>query len=502
MAYFFCFEKAYGNDIEVIIRDKSIAPAFSSINSNKVKLFKIHSDFTNPDLLMITKSDYEKFFGDDIYRPLWTKIKSIIAKKSIFFVGYSLEDPNIQFIFNEIVKKLGQFSNECFLASPQLPKYKQNDLSTKNISYIPMSAEEIIPKLDFQICEQDTYLSSMDFLRGNDDDVNMNVSISFENNKGNEEYINIMKKLYDFLNGKSFEPITIPGEFIKGVDSRINGYNTNSVSQNLQKFTSLHLSPHPEEEYAGHLYFQDIDKPENVILKRYASKHLRQIEISHKSFKIVFKFSLTSVDEHYSKIEDTKLNIQWLKPSDIFEGSKISKLFLKWLNGEKVSLYKADDYSTYFDLPNISVEKDNLKEFLESIKLQEYVYSNLIKIQRYYHVNFTVPDHISYDDIDIINRLSSIVKNNGKLYIKELPISDKKIVGLDNKEKRDVFEFNAAGGDDETMELFGTELKLGCPHIYCNDAYIEGPNLASDNQEKSSLVILKSKSGNLFVEYK
>jgi hypothetical protein len=529
------FEKAYGNDIEVIIRDESIAPAFSSINSNKVKLFKIHSDFTNPDLLIITKSDYVKFFDDDIYRPLWTEIKSIIAKKSIFFVGYSLEDANIQFIFNNIVEKLGQFSNECFLASPQLPEYKQNNLSIKNISYIPMSAEEIIPKLekdikdkliedcgkglidyisvkkvfenegvklDFQICEQDTYLSSIDFLRGNADDVNMNVSISFENNKGNEEYINIMKKLYDFLNGKSFEPITIPGEFIKGVDSRINGYNTNSVSQNLQKFTSFHLSPHPEEEYAGHLYFQDIDKPENVILKRYASKYLRQIEISHKSFKIVFKFSLTSVDEHHSKIEDIKLNIQWLKPSDIFEGSKISKLLLKWLNGEKVSLYKADDYNIHFDLPNISVEKDNLKELLESIKLQEYVYSNLIKIQRYYHVNFTAPDYISYDDIDIINRLSSIVKNNGKLYIKELPISDEKIISLDNKEKRDVFEFDIAGEDDETIELFGTELKLGRPHIYCNDAYIEGPNLASDNQEKNSLVIIKSKSENLFIEYK
>lgn len=95
-----------------------------------------------------------------------------------------------------------------------------------------------------------------------------------------------------------------------------------------------------------------------------------------------------------------------------------------------MSLYKADDYSTHFNLPDISAEKDNLKEFIESFKLQEYVYSNLIKIQRYYHVNFNVLDNISYDDIDIINRLSSIVKNNCRLYIKELPISDEKIIDI------------------------------------------------------------------------
>lgn len=156
------FEKAYGNDIEVIIRDESIAPAFSSVNSDKIKLFKIHSDFTNPDLMIITKSDYVKFFDSDIYRPLWTEIKSIIAKKSIFFVGYSLEDPNIQFIFNRIVEKLGQFSNECFLATPQLPEYKQIDLSKKNISYIPMIAEEIVSKLEKDIKDKLTEDCSKD----------------------------------------------------------------------------------------------------------------------------------------------------------------------------------------------------------------------------------------------------------------------------------------------------------------------------------------------------
>ena len=527
------FERAYGNDIEVIIRDESIATAFSSINSDKVKLFKIHSDFTNPDLIIITKSDYLKFFDSDIFRPLWTEIKSIIAKKSIFFVGYSFEDPNIQFIFDKIIDKLGQFGNECFLAIPQLPEYKQAYLATKNISYIPMSAEEIIPKLekdikdkliedcskglvqfqkvkkvfekegvklDFQIFGQYPYLSSIGLLNGNSDNVNMNLSIRFESNKKDEEYIDIMKN-YMILNGKSFEPITIPGEFIKEIDSKINGYSINSVPQGLQITNSLHLIPHPEEEYVGHLYFQDVDEPENVIFKRYVSKFLIQTEINHKSFRIIFKFLLKSIYEHHCIIEDKKINIQWLKPSDIYEGSKVSKLLLKWFNGEKVSLYRADDYSIHFDLPDISIEKDNLKEFIESFKLQEFAYSNLIKIQKYFHVNFNVPDKISYDDIDIINRLGNIIQNNGKLYIEELPVEDEKIIALYNKENSDAFEFDIEGEEEETIELFGTELTLGRPHIHCDDAYIETKNIVLDEKEKNFTVI-KSKSGNLFIEYK
>lgn len=530
------FEKAYGNDIEVIIRDESIAAAFSMINSDKIKLFKIHSDFTNPDLMIITKSDYINFFNDNMYRLLWTEIKSIIAKKSILFIGYSLEDPNIQYIFDKIIEKLGQFSNECFLVSPRLPDYKQIDLSKKNISYIPMTAEEIVPKLekdikdrliedcnkglvdfkkvkkvfenegvnlDFQIFGQNPYLSSIGVLNGNADDINMNVTISFENNKEeDDEYIDTMKKLYDFLNGLSFEPINIPGKFIKEVDSKINSYTVNPVSQNSQEHISLKLVPYPVEEFTGHLYFQDINEPENVIFKRYVSKYLIQTEINHKSFKIVFKFPLKNVDEHHSKIDDKKLSIQWLKPSDLFEGSKVSKLLLKWLNGEKVSLYKVDDYSIHFDLPDLSVEKGNLKEVVESFRLQEYVYSNLVQIQRYYHVNFKVPDNISYDDIAIINRLSSIVKNNGKLYIKQLPIVDEKIIGLYNKEKRDAFEFNMVGEAEETIELFGTKIKLGRPHIHCDDAYLETENKPYGRDEKNSTAIIRSKSGNLFIEYK
>lgn len=45
------FEQIYRNDIEVIIKDESISTAFLAVNKDKVKMLKIHFDFTNPELM-------------------------------------------------------------------------------------------------------------------------------------------------------------------------------------------------------------------------------------------------------------------------------------------------------------------------------------------------------------------------------------------------------------------------------------------------------------------
>lgn len=529
------FELAYGNEIEVIINDESIPAAFLSVNSDKVKLFKIHSDFTNPNLMIITKSDYIKFFDNDvIYRPLWTEIKSIIAKKSILFIGYSLEDSNFQFIFDKIIDKLGEYSNECFLVSPQLPEHKQIYFSKKGISYIPMSAEEIIPKLEkdvkekliedcsknlvdylkvkkvfendgidlkFQICGSETYLSTIGVLDSDNRLFDMNVSITFEDNNKKEKYIETMKKLNDLLNGKSFEPITISGEFIKEINTKLNGYNIGTIKDDTTQLTHMLITPYPVEEYEGHLYFENVDEPESVIFKRYESNLLIQTEIIHKNFKIIFKFFLTKINDHQNIICDKKLFINYSKPSDIYEGLRISKLLLKWYNGEKVQFYRKKDYSFLFDLQDFNRENDILKEFVETLKFQEYIYSSLIKIQKYFEVKFENPDKIISSDIDLINKLNRMISNEGKLYIKQWTVSNEILKYLDLNDVNVIFELDIVSKEIETIILLGVELKLGYPHYYCKDAFIEN-GYSNQNEEKDSCVVIKSKSSNIYLEYK
>lgn len=83
------FEQAYRNNCEVIIQDENIPFAKKR---DKVKLYKIHGDFSFPKSVVLTRSDYNNFFSFNQYNPKWDIIRSTISQNTILFVGYSLED--------------------------------------------------------------------------------------------------------------------------------------------------------------------------------------------------------------------------------------------------------------------------------------------------------------------------------------------------------------------------------------------------------------------------
>ena len=73
------FENVYGNKLNLIFSD-SHTPY---IDDKKVNLFKIHGDLSDPDSIIITKSDYNRFFENDTEQnTVWNIIKGIVATKS------------------------------------------------------------------------------------------------------------------------------------------------------------------------------------------------------------------------------------------------------------------------------------------------------------------------------------------------------------------------------------------------------------------------------------
>ena len=138
------FETAYGKKSEVIYNAKHIP----HLNKNKVHIYKVHGDFAEPDSIILTRSDYNNFFKDSKENNLiWTSIKQIIASKNILFVGYNLEDFNVSVIFDRITETLGDYRKECYLAAPNLPTHKANDLIKKNIHYLNTTAEILFDEL-------------------------------------------------------------------------------------------------------------------------------------------------------------------------------------------------------------------------------------------------------------------------------------------------------------------------------------------------------------------
>ena len=138
------FENAYGNKLNLIFSD-SHTPY---IDDKKVNLFKIHGDLSDPDSIIITKSDYNRFFENDTEQnTIWNIIKGIVATKSILFIGYNLEDSNVEVIFNKIKNKTGKNGKECYFVASYISPIKSVNLEKANIHPISLTGEKFFEEL-------------------------------------------------------------------------------------------------------------------------------------------------------------------------------------------------------------------------------------------------------------------------------------------------------------------------------------------------------------------
>lgn len=133
------FELAYGPKINI-----SIGTALIKTIDGKIDLYKIHGDTTAPSSVVITSKDYACFY-DKLNSLFWSKIKVLLSEKSVLFIGYSLEDKNIQDIFEKVLNQIDTTSTEFFIVTPELKDYKLRYFnSICKTTHIPMKGEELI----------------------------------------------------------------------------------------------------------------------------------------------------------------------------------------------------------------------------------------------------------------------------------------------------------------------------------------------------------------------
>ena len=139
------FERVYdSNKLNIIFSDDHTP----YIDDKKVNLFKIHGDLSAPNSIIITESDYNNFFSKDTEQnTIWSVIKGIIATKSILFIGYGLEDTNIQVIFNKIRNKIGENGKECYFVAPNISTTKSIKLNKAKIHPISLTGEKLFEEL-------------------------------------------------------------------------------------------------------------------------------------------------------------------------------------------------------------------------------------------------------------------------------------------------------------------------------------------------------------------
>lgn len=126
---------------DVKITQSSLA---SNIYDRDAVIYKMHGDAAFPNEAVLTKDDYEAY---SISRPLFrTALQGDLISKTFLFIGFSFEDPNLDYILSQIRVLLGESSrmHYCFFE-----KVKQYDKESRE-NYFYRKAKQDLRIKDLQ----------------------------------------------------------------------------------------------------------------------------------------------------------------------------------------------------------------------------------------------------------------------------------------------------------------------------------------------------------------
>lgn len=126
---------------DVKITQSSLA---SNIYDRDSVVYKMHGDATFPNEAVLTKDDYEAY---NISRPLFrSALQGDLISKTFLFIGFSFEDPNLDYILSQIRVLLGESSrmHYCFFE-----KVKQYDTESEE-NYFYRKAKQDLRIKDLQ----------------------------------------------------------------------------------------------------------------------------------------------------------------------------------------------------------------------------------------------------------------------------------------------------------------------------------------------------------------
>lgn len=324
-------EDTFKSKAQVVLSSKHIP----YLEKDKTHIFKVHGDLSEPDSIIITKSDYNNFFKangeNDIY---WTVIKERLSTSNVLFLGYNLEDPNVSVIFDRITDALGSNRKECFLVAPSLPQHKVNDLIKKGVHYIDLTAEQLISELVQNIKEHiiedlekgstsaDTFrdfLSNIELLPGLKADKRtfkvhslhgtngitegkMNFSV-----KNDPEFI---KELNDYISGKKIGSFEISKEKLVNANFWYGGLKF----PNSDGVFKLLFKSNPKVSTSVDIRFDDGSEFTDMPVKLYASPSIVEIHVELKNANLIINLDLTiEAGTHYKfnyKHNETATNVK------------------------------------------------------------------------------------------------------------------------------------------------------------------------------------------------
>ncbi len=133
--------------------DYKITPAvytstfnISEINKDNASyIFKLHGSYSEPDSCIIFKDNYNDLYSKETAAR--EKLKAIFAEKTILFLGFSFNDPDINLIFSNLDLAFGN-NNKHFVLTTESTKFKEykflNTIAISNFDSIDIFIDQCI----------------------------------------------------------------------------------------------------------------------------------------------------------------------------------------------------------------------------------------------------------------------------------------------------------------------------------------------------------------------
>jgi hypothetical protein len=490
----FLFELAYEDRII-----KIVAPAdYIGISEKNPVLIKIHGDFNEPEQLVITDSDYAKFFNETAHSLLYNFILTKLSLSHVVFLGYSFGDLNTLTLFERINHDLGTKRKEWFLITPGQEDFQIEFFKTKNISCFNLTGEEFIERLEKHINQN----IISDVRRGHDVSTiseylrfrelsptiefgpngqklrelktlaNKAASVHFSFKTSSEAALHL-KKLQI---GKSFDRIDVSLEDLNDFRMEVNGIFMSQINSPV----SLRISSKPIPAQLVVLHFNN-ETIENVKMKHYRGKNGVTFKLTYDNFNLKIDFKMPLEKNQVGSI-NISLDSSYKSLSHALQ---IAQFMLHSSEGKPFELVKDSSKMPLQFSPNKQIH-DKFSNLLEH-------FNHLQTIESYYDIqfrNFTV----TAGEMNQARRLASFILGDILPYEKINGTFNQSEVNLDLlkkiNEENSVIRLEIRQPDP--LKLYGMKLNLDYLVVEVYDTIVK--NLSDYLEGNTNELSFESKS--------
>jgi NAD-dependent SIR2 family protein deacetylase len=110
------------------------------------QVVKFHGDLNNPDVMVLSESDYEKRLA--FREAMDFRLRSDVLGRAVLFIGYSFRDPNVAYLFhlvNEQFKELpaSLSGRRAYIVVPDPSDFEISLFNERNIEVLSVDSDDV-----------------------------------------------------------------------------------------------------------------------------------------------------------------------------------------------------------------------------------------------------------------------------------------------------------------------------------------------------------------------